>query len=53
MQIAFGLNIDSINKTDSELSESIAFVLKLTDNAVRDPLLKVNVLNILIKLKLN
>ncbi len=40
-QIAFGLNTDSINQKDSDLSNAISNVLKILDGALRDPLTNV------------
>ena len=39
--IAFGLNTDSINQKDSDLSNAIAYILKILDSSLRDPLTSV------------
>ena len=35
------MNVDSINHKDDELSKTIGSILKIVDDALRDPLFKV------------
>ena len=45
-QIAFGMNIDSINDKDSDLSDAISGILKILDSLLRDPLFKVYIIKL-------